>query len=312
MKHIIELHNKIKNSLKNEISDKYALFDLPFHSNIGDGLIWEGEIQYLKEIKSRCIYNCSYFTCEYPQLTQDVTILFHGGGNIGDLYREHVCFLQAITKKYPYNKIIVFPQTIYYHNLEILKTDMILLSQHSKLLFCVRDQRSLDLIKPFFKKKVRLIPDMAFYISPNSITPKSHSYKTTLFIKRTDNELSSVPNFPKEPDLEIKDWPTFEHKVFDGTFTFKILKKIALKYNFVFARFFLNRYANQFRKRLIQIGYDFINQYQGPIYTTRLHGCILSILMNKQVVLYDNSYGKNSEFYHTWLSDCDSVKLIEK
>ena len=47
------------------------------------------------------------------------------------------------------------------------------------------------------------------------------------------------------------------------------------------------------------------------IYTTRLHACILSILLGKEkITFFDNSYGKNRNFYDTWLRDCDSIKMV--
>jgi len=62
------------------------------------------------------------------------------------------------------------------------------------------------------------------------------------------------------------------------------------------------------RKRLIQDGIDLIAPYRS-IYTTRLHAGILSILLDKEVTFIDNTYGKNSDFFKTWLKDTDGVTL---
>ena len=56
-------------------------------------------------------------------------------------------------------------------------------------------------------------------------------------------------------------------------------------------------------------GVRFISPYK-HIYTNRLHGAILAMLLNKQVTIIDNNYGKNSSFYHTWLNDINSINLI--
>ena len=58
-------------------------------------------------------------------------------------------------------------------------------------------------------------------------------------------------------------------------------------------------------------GVRFISPYR-EVETTRLHGCILSILLGKKITLIDNSYGKNGNFYNTWLSDLDNVTLNPK
>lgn len=47
-----------------------------------------------------------------------------------------------------------------------------------------------------------------------------------------------------------------------------------------------------------------------PITSTRLHAIILALLCGKNVTAIDNSYGKISEFIHTWLSDVDEVQLM--
>ena len=69
----------IRANLQDEIGAKHALFDAPYHTNIGDVLIWLGEKCFLEAAGSRCEYVCSYFTCRFPELQSDTTILFQGG-----------------------------------------------------------------------------------------------------------------------------------------------------------------------------------------------------------------------------------------
>ncbi|MCY9421777.1 pyruvyl transferase, partial [Bacillus paralicheniformis] len=42
-----------------------------------------------------------------------------------------------------------------------------------------------------------------------------------------------------------------------------------------------------------------------------LHGHILSCLLGKENVVIDNSYGKNANYYNTWMKDIPSTKLIQ-
>ena len=46
------------------------------------------------------------------------------------------------------------------------------------------------------------------------------------------------------------------------------------------------------------------------IYTTRLHGLILAALLGKETYFLDNSYGKVSAVYDTWLKDVDNVHPV--
>ena len=59
----------------------------------------------------------------------------------------------------------------------------------------------------------------------------------------------------------------------------------------------------------IRKGIHFVNGYD-IVYTTRLHVAILSVLLNKQVYFFDNSYGKNSALYNTWLLEFPNIKLV--
>lgn len=308
-----KLRRKIYRELDGVISPRCALFDLPFHTNIGDGLIWYGEAFYLKARGIECVYNSSYFTCDFPELERDVTVLFHGGGNMGDLYHEHMNFLLKIVKRYPDNRILVFPQTVFYNDKDVCDKDLKDISAHKDIYFCARDSRSYDVVEPYFKQRALLVPDMAFCIPMSEFkSTASVAGKGTrkLMLLRKDGELSHEKHKELESyDGDILDWPTFDHKIFDGTFVFKCLAKLA-HWNIPFMKCVLNNYcARDFYKRLFRIGMDFLVPYS-IITTTRLHGCILGILLGKDVHLIDNSYGKNSTFYNTWLKDFDNVDLL--
>lgn len=53
---------------------------------------------------------------------------------------------------------------------------------------------------------------------------------------------------------------------------------------------------------MIEVGVKFLSKYN-TIYTTRLHGAILSVLMGKSFFLINNSYGKNKNYFQTWFYD---------
>ena len=86
------------------------------------------------------------------------------------------------------------------------------------------------------------------------------------------------------------------------------LVSIQIKTNFPIGDIFAFYY---YRNRVIAQGVEFVSQYKN-IYTTRLHVAILSILLNKPFFFFDNSYGKNSSFFDTWLFDLDNVEFISK
>ena len=62
---------------------------------------------------------------------------------------------------------------------------------------------------------------------------------------------------------------------------------------------------------LVRAGVEFVSRYR-YVYTTRLHVMILSVLLGKECTFFDNTYGKNSAFYETWLKDLPGVKRAEE
>lgn len=303
----LQLRDLLERTLIPLINDNYVLVDLPFHSNIGDILIWQGELDLLRKTKYRCLSYSSLLTYKPIPLGRDITILVHGGGNLGELYREHINLLFRLVKEYPGNRIIIFPQTICYRNMNLLRRDMELLRKHRDLHFCVRDQNGYALIKNELPH-VYLLPDMSACIDLDFFQQWNPKIKGSLLLKRKDAELPSI-SLEVNTDF-IEDWPTFNHDLFDGTFVAKVISNLCKMCPFLFRNAW-NWYAmNVYRKDLLKIGIMFIKSYE-HIYTTRLHGLLLSLLCGKrQVYVIDNSYGKNLNYVHTWLQDVDEVHFL--
>lgn len=100
-----------------------------------------------------------------------------------------------------------------------------------------------------------------------------------MYIKRNDKELKDTFNFPFIKDYHTKDWPSFELTYY---------KYIPDKYKQ--SAFYTNE------------GILFLAHYDLVI-TTRLHGCILAVLLGIPSIMVDNVYGKNKTYYETWMKD---------
>ena len=303
------LRSQLHDTLDPLIAKEYVLADCPYHSNIGDQLIWEGEMIFLGETGRRCLYKSSRNLFKPIKLRTDATILFHGGGNLGMLYREHIEFLFKLIDLYPDNRIVIFPQTVYYPDEWSLFDDIVKLNKHKDLHFCVRDRKGYLQLKNGGLRNLYLLPDMAFYIPQERFfVKKPIKVAGSLYMKRNDTELAST-DYVVEADF-VKDWPTFNNKMFDGIFIAKILNRLACL-RFPGMKIIWNRYADKvYRRDLINMGRDFILRHD-PITTTRLHAVILALLCDKKVVAIDNSYGKISEFINTWLVGIEEVNLLQ-
>jgi len=322
---IEKLKQLVRNALNQHIDRDYVLLDVPNYRNIGDTLIWQGELEYLKELPHKCLYSCNPYTFKDSKIPNNAIILLQGGGNFGDVWGVNQKFRNEIVKKFPNNKIIVLPQTIHYQKEDNLIKDSELFNAHKNLILCVRDEISYKIAKDRFAScETYLLPDMAFF-NDFSMFHTNKINNRTLLIKRVDKELGDtelikntlIANNVK--NIEIQDWPGFYEQ---GT----LKRKIQVLYNIIETKGseklkntpfkFLVDDVHGLKRRdykdyNIRKGIEFINQYD-VIYSTRLHGFILAVLLNKEVYIFDNSYGKNKNFFNAWLSDFDNVKLISK
>lgn len=311
---IDELKALIDDKLTPLLLPKCYILDAPYYENVGDVLIYEGEKEFLARNNVSVVGVYSYNTFDFNmRINEDTFIAINGGGNYGDLYPEHLDFLIRLLQSYPNIRIIVFPQTIYFKNR--IKADVIFkeLSRYPNLYICARDARSFQLLSDNLPdRQIFLLPDMAFYIG--RIHALCHSAGNTLFIKRVDAESSSDNSYDERRFNRISDWPSFQHSLTISSFIAKVLNNLYQKIRFKPLRQLINRLWNLYFpthcKMMIREGIQFISPYS-HIHTTRLHGAILAILLGKEdIVIYDNSYGKNYTFYQTWLKDFPNVRLL--
>lgn len=327
-KNIQFLKQKILEELSPLINRDYVLIDVPNHRNIGDNLIWKGELDFLSKLEYKCKYSANLSTFQAQKIPKNAIILLHGGGNFGDIYVDNQELRLKIIKQFPEHRIIIFPQTIYYKNEAILEQESAIFNKHKDLIICARDKTSYDRITKYFDPaKIKLLPDMAFCIDLTMF----HDYKSKnnlLHMKRTDKELNNkfensminelISEGNENKKIDILDWPSYSMNQTKA----KIISKIdALEYhlsglmiktpllrNLVNDEFGLNSKSSM--DKYIQQGINFLNSYD-KIATTRLHGFILSVLLDKEVIFIDNSYGKNSTFFETWMKDFEKVSLLK-
>ena len=309
---ISSLRSIITSSLQPLVCSDYWLLDVPYYTNIGDTLIWEGTRDFLASVPFKCKGMYSIETFVFPEIPESDIILLQGGGNFGDVWIRHQVFREKVLEHYPKNRCIVLPQTVYYEKEENLRHSIEVFSRHKRLTVCARDKVSFDFLKANFTNEILLVPDMAFCIDIRKhLDPfRLEQSKPGLLVKRVDKELGR-PDSLKEVEgmdgIVVSDWPTIENgNAFPDRTLLKLLRRLPR------SRRLLDIYARCFyRWYLIRTGVRFLSPYE-KIYTTRLHAAILGILLGKDVVVFDNSYGKNRQFYETWLQDSENVELIRQ
>lgn len=317
------LRTLIYRSLDPMIREDYSLLDVPNHFNIGDQLICEGELTYLRRLPYNRLYMANLTYCDFKRMPPDGLILLHGGGNFGDLWRWHQDFKIEVVRAFPKSKIIIFPQTVYYSDETLLQRDAQLFGAHPDLTICARDRKSYEILKNnFANNTVLLIPDMAFCLDLEKYRTDDATNKI-LLLKREDKELDPAfdvrgmkEQINTDKKIEVRDWPCMERNLNTKMNNLRIKTVDTISTFLVKKTGFTSRVDHSYglkRKDLskwyMHMGINFINEYD-EVYTTRLHGYILSVLLDKKVNLVDNSYGKNSTFYNTWMKEFENSCLI--
>lgn len=295
------------------IDNDYVLLDLPYHSNVGDVLIWQGELDFLSNLPYKCLNQKAHYTDDFADIPQNAILLMHGGGNFGDIWRVHQEYRLQIIRRYPRHKIIILPQSVHYQSVDLMKQDAAAFAFHANITICARDNYSYDLLSQHFTNNVILVPDMAFSIHPFRF--KNYRSKScSILVKRGDLESKNMLlNFEISEPLETSDWPVMGASsplvyILDKLYLASCrLKRFSLSKGI---NWIIDFYAYHiYRKYIIRSGMIFLSPYS-KVYSTRLHAAILSIHYGKEVVFIDNSYGKNSRFYDTWLQDLSTIEMV--
>ena len=315
---VIELRGLIEKILSPLVDNDYLLFELPRHANLGDTLIWQGELDFLKTLSYKCKFSTGYLKSIFIAkefIQPNTLLLFQGGGNFGDVWEGPNDFRKAVLRMYPNQPSIIFPQTIYYNKIENLKEDAAFYANYPNVTICARDRRSLSILQEYFPMNPSfLVPDMAFFMDIERLK-RTRNPKGAVYIRRNDRELNIENNYHIVPDYaDTIDW-TFLENSRSYSFQDDIEKWASLidnKFGGNWRCRCLDLYWNRFLRQLnVKTAISVIDKYE-EIYATRMHAAILGVILGKTAVtLFDNSYGKCSSFYHTWLSDIDSFNIVE-
>ena len=275
---IAELKEEIEERILPLVDRDYCILGGIRHSNTGDSWLTQGMLELLKKSNFRLKYSCSYENLDESKVDREDLIINPGGGNFGDLWGHEHSFREHIVERFPKNRIIIFPQSVFFEKRKKLERAVRIFSKHPDLTLFARDWASFKFLKENFKENtVLLAPDTGLYRTVK-IRRRSGKIEKILLLRRTDKELKEEIDLSRIKNAEIKDWPAFEKKFF-RRFELRNFVKIFLDYH-----------------QLFLLNYDLV-------ISTRLHGFIISLLLGIPVILLDNSYGKNKHFFETWFKN---------
>lgn len=283
----------VKEIENKKVNNTDFLIGTPIHTNLGDHLITLSEQTFLKSIGYHNnvieipIEMFKFYQKKFLKIIDSKSTIFvNGGGWMGDLWPEDEMLMQKIVKTFKNNKIIIFPQTIYYDNLnlhsKLLQESVESFSLSKNLTLYLRDENSFVFAKKYYKNiKIKLIPDIA--ISYYNYAPKNIKNNTILNVGicfRNDREV--VDNLNKINLLK-----------------YLKTRKCNLFYTSTISK---NRVSTKERNIVLKEKLLEFTKYD-LILTDRLHGMIFAVITETPCIIFDNKTHKVKGVYDKWLKN---------
>ncbi|MEU4765065.1 polysaccharide pyruvyl transferase family protein [Actinosynnema sp. NPDC023794] len=292
-----------------------ALVDFPLYANVGDSAIWLGERAVLRELDVSVAYTCderSFRREDLLTVLPEGVILVSGGGNLGDLWPERQHFREHLVRSFPRHRIVQLPQSICFRSEENLRRAREVFDAHPDLTLLVRDRHSLDLARTHFAAASLLCPDMAFTLP--AFTATGHRAHDEVWLTRSDHE-GAGHTLPAPRGRVLRtDW-TDER---DATPAWRLRREAAGR------RLRAAVQASHARPgpdpasavadahdelAALQLARGFALLAGGDVVITdRLHGHLLSLLLDQPHVLLADRYGKVENTWRTWTSGWPGVR----
>lgn len=287
-----------KNRIEIPKGKKMILVNTPVHPNLGDQAIAIAEIKFIKqnlgdfkflELNDGIFFKTIKWVKKF--ISEDDIIMCHGGGNMGIEYFWCEKVRRTIIKFFPKNKIIVFPQTIYYgddlKSRRALKKSQSIYKSHNHLFICAREKKSYEILKEkFLNCKIELVPDIVLSLG---ILPFNCDRQGVLCCFRDDRE----KNVSKET-LQVIESSLSTNNI-EVSFTDTVLK---------------GRVAPEDREFLLR---EKLKEFASAriVITDRLHGMIFSYLTNTPCIVMGN-YNHKVEGMFSWFNEngCASVAFL--
>lgn len=288
----------------------YALVDFPNFSNVGDSAIWLGARAMLEEATGRPpAYVSTIKGFDEAALKAAVgsgPILINGGGNFGDLWSAHQDLREELLRRFPGRPVIQLPQSIKFNDLAGARHFAELSRQHGNFTLMVRDRASREFARNVLGIDAPLVPDCAIYLEPQR--RRAEAQFATVMLLRTDTERADVEqHLLHELDNSLLfDWIEEPSDLFrDAKRQARTKSLLRLQFRRSSRRLTL---FDELARRRLERGLAMLSLGEVVI-TDRLHGHILSLLLDLPQITLDNSYGKVSGYIEAWNSGYERLRL---
>lgn len=269
------------------------LLNTPEHGNLGDQMIALATIKFLKKYFDK--YNIVEITHDHfkysknilkRKIKNDALIIVHGGGYLGDLWEEEQKNFCEIIETFYLNKIIAFPQTVYFSDNTKINYYREKINKYKNLRIFVRENNSYRFLidnKFCDERNVFLVPDIVLSYPELNFNTKRENI---LICARRDKE--KITSLDKIKVILEKEKILFDQTdtVIDCAINISKRDEILKSKLFEFSKYKL-------------------------VITDRLHGMIFAYLTNTPCIAFDNISKKVSGVYQ-WISHSNCITCFSK
>lgn len=300
----LERRKRQKDLLRTAGANTVFLVGTPIHPNIGDSAIVLAEIGFLRKILPKEI--------RLVEVTDDslrrnrklayrsflktgaLPILWHGGGNMGDVWIEQELMRRETFSALKQKRIICFPQTLFYSDTESgkrLEQDSVpYYNGKAALTLTAREPRSYEIMRSLYPDTdIRLIPDIVLSANAEDFGVQPCSRKGILLCLRSDIE--------KSISSEIR----------DGLIALLAKQGESVHITDMGASSYIITAEN--RAGIIQRKMQSFRGVKLAV-TDRLHGMVFAALTGTPCVVFSNNNHKVKSTY-TWLSHLPYIRFVE-
>ncbi len=304
-KEIASYHNslELKALKKNRYKKKIILLNTPTHGNLGDLAIALAERKFVeKECAGIPVFEFTQKECLELKnaikhcLTQEDILIFPGGGFLGSLWENEEAILLELLHYYKNNRIVIFPQTIYFEKTAKGEKEKKALKETiqkvKQIKIFLREKASWKFMTEkmnLTKEYCFLAPDIVTYLSEVfSFSNQKIQKEGILLCIRKDKEKVCENNlFNKLIDQFPGDWKV--------TYTDTVIPREVKR----------EERKEEVEKKLLEFSRAKL------IITDRLHGMIFAALAETPCIALDNLSKKVSGVYQ-WISYLDYITIVSK
>ncbi len=274
------------------------LFGTPIHGNAGDHLIALAEKQFIEQkfkeykfIDFTMLFSDLFRKTIRKSITDDDVIFISGGGWLGTEWPHNEIYVRDIIREFQNNLIVILPQTVHYGFINtFLEEGKEVYENHKKLIFCLRDEQSLEFVNNNFKEtfKTMLLPDFALLYKGAEKRIKEEADVVKMCFRQdvekvlSQEELNVIKSVVKDKYGCYAEFDTVKHAIIP-----------------LYRR---RKYVEQTLRKVREAKL---------VITDRLHAMIMCAMMGTPCIAYDNSSGKVHNVYK-WIDKLDYIYIAQR